>query len=296
MTILVFTPTIDDQMRPETEASIQAQITDVDFAWIVSRYNPYPGEKAANVVAQYQHGREMCLAGEFDAMLTVEHDMVIPPDAIDKLYSTDAPVVFGVYVLRHGMKVLNTWQYQGDNNLGMSLSLYRQELREARARGWAQVSGVGWGCTLIRREVLERLAIRRGDGDAGDLAFATDCLHLGIRMVARFDVPCDHIEPDGNVLRPYEHGGTVSRVLALQDVVAPTGTGSLAMKKGSYYTLPDAIADDLRRGGYVEITNADDSQEEPGEVDQPDITAREMAVDPKAATRGKRRVPRAQQE
>jgi len=289
MTILVFTPTIDDQLRPETGASIAAQKTDMPFVWDVSDHNPYPGEKAANVVAQYQHGREMTLADGYDAMLTVEHDMVIPPDAIEKLNSTDAPVVFGVYVLRHGMKVLNAWQYQGNNNIGMSLSLYRQELREARARGWAQVSGVGWGCTLIRREVLERLPIRRGDGDAGDLAFASDCLHLGIRMIARFDVPCDHIEPDGNVLKPYEHGGTVSRVLALQDVVAPTGNGSLPLKKGSYYTLPDVIADDLRRGGYVKITNGEDSQEEPGEVDQPDITAREMAVDPKAATRGKRK-------
>ena len=289
MTLLVFTPTIDDQLRPETGASIAAQKTDIPFVWEVSDHNPYAGQKAANVVAQYQRGREMCLAGGFDAMLTVEDDMVLPPDAIQKLHETDAPVVFGVYVLRHGMKVLNTWRYSGNNNLGMSLSLYPAELRQARARGWAEVSGVGWGCTLMRREVLERLTIHKNDGDAGDLAFATDCLHQGIRMVARFDVPCDHIEPDGNVLRPYEHGGTVSRVLALQDVVAPTGHGSLSMKKGSYYTLPDDIADDLRRGGYVQITNADDSQEEVGEVDQPDITAREMAVDPKAATRGKRK-------
>jgi hypothetical protein len=292
MTILVFTPTIDDQLRPETGASIAAQKTDMPFVWEVSDHNPYPGEKAMNVVAQYQRGREMALAGGFDAMLTVEHDMVIPPDAIEKLYGTDAPVVYGVYTLRHGMKVLNTWQYQGDKNLGMSLSLYPAELRAYRKQGWGQVSGVGWGCTLIRREVLERLPVRRGDGDAGDLAFATDCLHLGIRMIARFDVPCDHIEPDGNILRPYEHGGTVSRVLALQDVVAPSGNGSLPMKKGRYYSLPDHIADELRRGGYVKITNGEDTQEEPGEVEQPDITAREMAVDPKAATRGKRQVPR----
>ena len=145
MCILVFTPTIDDQLRPETGSSIAAQKTDIPFVWEVSDHNPFPGQKAANVVAQYQRGREMCLAGEFDAMLTVEHDMVIPPDTIDKLYTTDAPVVFGVYTLRHGMKVLNAWQYQGNNNIGMSLSLYPAEVRQARARGWAQVSGVGWG-------------------------------------------------------------------------------------------------------------------------------------------------------
>jgi len=290
--ILVFTPTIDDGLRPETGASIAAQKTDIPFVWEVSDHNPFPGQRAANIVAQYQHAFAMALAGDFDALLTVEHDMVIPPDAIDKLYSTDAPVVYGVYVLRHGMKVLNAWQYLGNSNMGMSLSLYPQELREYRKRGWAQVSGVGWGCTLIRRPVLEQVIVRGDNNDDGDLAFASDCSRAGFRMIARFDVPCDHIEPDGNILKPYQNGGTVSRVLALQDVVAPTGTGSLAMKKGTYYTLPDDIADDLRRGGYVEITNEDASELEPGEVEQPDITAREMAVDPKAATRGKRQAPR----
>lgn len=283
--LLIFTPTIDDLMRPETEASIQAQKTAVDYVWEVGRYNPYPGEKTKNVVAQYQRARELCLAGDYEAMLTVEHDMVIPPNAVQRLYNTDASVVYGVYMLRHGSHTLNAWQWINNRNIGMSLSLYPRELKAARARGWAEVSGVGWGCTLIRRQVLEQISIRGDVTDAGDIGFATDCLRTGHKMIARFDVPCDHIEPNGNVLKPYEWGGIVGRVYCLIAVTANVNGHSTPMLKDHYYTMDIVEAKELARAGYVQITNLGEEEER----EQPDISAREMAINPKAATRSTRK-------
>jgi len=43
----------------------------------------------------------------FDALLTIEHDMVIPPDALLKLLDTKADVVYGLYVFRSQPKTLN---------------------------------------------------------------------------------------------------------------------------------------------------------------------------------------------
>lgn len=290
MTLLVYTATIADTMRPETAASIKAQETDVEYVWEVGRHNPFPGEKLRNVAAQYQRAWEMTLAGGYDALLTVEHDMTMPPDAIQKLYETDAKVVYGVYMLRHGTPTLSAWQYINNRSLGMSLSLYPNEVRKGRKQGWLEVCGVGWGCTLIRREVLERITVRStGGGDAGDMAFATDCVRAGIRQIARFDVPCGHITPEGIVLHPdKDWGGILNRVLALTDLNANVGGSSLPMRKGSYYTVPPDVALDLQRAGYVKITTEDDSQQEVGQREQPDISAREMAVNPKAATRSTR--------
>ena len=281
MSLLIFTPTYGDGPRPEMMASV-SQLTYTDYVHEVSWHNPYPGNKFANVAAQYQRAQKMFLDGGYDALLTIEHDMVIPANAVEKLWATDAPVVYGTYMLRHGVPALNAWRYENNKNMGMSLSLYPKELKAAIKRGWAQVSGVGWGCTLIRREVLERLTVRSNDGDAGDLAFASDCLRAGIKMIARFDVPCGHYHESGELLEIGKNGGIVSRVYALQDVNANVDGQTKPLKKHTYYTLPLHVANDLARAGYVRITNDTDERE------QPDITAREMAVNPKAATRGTR--------
>jgi hypothetical protein len=221
--------------------------------------------------------------------------MVLPSNAAQKLWETDAPVVYGVYMLRHGIPTLSAWRYENNRNMGMSLSLYPDEVRKGRQQGWLQVCGVGWGCTLIRREVLERVTVRStGASDAGDMAFATDCVRGGIKQIARFDVPCEHIMPDGTVLHPYR-GGIVARVLALATFNARVGRESMPMKKGSYYTIPPEDAFELRRAGYVEITNIDGDQDQfDNDFDisgreQPDISSREMATNPKAATRGTRK-------
>ncbi len=109
-------------------------------------------------------------------------------------------------------------------------------------------------------------------------------------MIARFDVPCGHFDNNGALLEISMNGGIVSRVLALQDVVAGVMGQSVKMKKDRYYSIPVEAALELQRAGYVRITNDDDSQQEIGEREQPDITAREMAVNPKAATRKTRKL------
>lgn len=293
--LLIFTPTYGDGPRPEMIASVSQQtFTDYrhEISWLD---NPLPGRRMENVITQYQKAWKMALDGGYDALLTVEHDMVLPSNAAQKLWETDAPVVYGVYMLRHGIPTLSAWRYENNRNMGMSLSLYPDEVRKGRQQGWLQVCGVGWGCTLIRREVLERVTVRStGASDAGDMAFATDCVRGGIKQIARFDVPCEHIMPDGTVLHPYR-GGIVARVLALATFNARVGRESMPMKKGSYYTIPPEDAFELRRAGYVEITNIDGDQDQfDNDFDisgreQPDISSREMATNPKAATRGTRK-------
>src|SRR5262245_5944849 len=136
MAILIYTPTIGDGLRERTVASVEAQVTDIDYIWEVGYHNPFAGDKKRNVIAQYQRAWQMALAGGYEALLTVEHDMILPPQAIEYLMDTDAEVVYGVYLLRHGLPVLNAWQYVNNRCLGMTLSLYPKELARARRRGW----------------------------------------------------------------------------------------------------------------------------------------------------------------
>ena len=161
MRVLAYTATWLEKgepvMRPECRASVESQVFDGELVWEVGLENPWPYPTHKNVLAQYQHARLLALAGGYDALWTVEHDMVPPADALQKMSYTPAGVVYGVYLLRHGSWVLNAWEYVGERNLGESLTLYPGKVAAARKQGSVRVSGCGWGCTLIHRPVLERV-------------------------------------------------------------------------------------------------------------------------------------------
>jgi len=287
MKVMVFTPTYEvkgvEQMRPETRASVEAlRVPDgVTLEWVIGRENPFPFATHRNVLHQYRRAREMALAGGFDALWTVEHDMVVPPDAVEKLRETEADVVYGVYLLRHGSYVLNAWEYIGEQNLGSSLTIRPAAMERAMEQGWARVCGCGWGCTWIARRVLERFEFHDdgGQNPAGDLAFAKDMIRNGVVCVARMDVACDHF--DGELrLRPF--GGAVHdkvAVKALRDVVAP---GGLAMVKGREYELPRGVASELARAGYVEEVGGQESAVETAAMEP----APERAVKPRGKKKG----------
>lgn len=268
--VMIFTPTWEKAdgelaMWPDTRESVEAQRFDGEIEWVVSTHNPFPGETHRNVLAQYVRGRALFLESDCDAFLTVEHDMVLPVDAVQKLVAAKDPatgrradVAYGIYLLRHGSLVLNAWEYVGNRNLGESLTLMPAKLAAARKQGTVRVCGCGFGCTLIWRDVMERLEMHGGgEGDltqiCPDIPFAVDCLQAGLVAVARFDVVCDHLEGHRR-LRPFhEPGSDMVKVRALQDVIVMTGHGGLAMKPGELYEVQHQVANDLMRAGYVEI-------------------------------------------
>jgi hypothetical protein len=248
--LLVFTPITPGGLRPETVASIVGQQTRQRVDWEIGRCNPHPGRDMRNVLAQYNYGRELCLSGPYDALLTVEQDMVIPSHTIEALCDTPAPVVYGTYLLRHNDPVLNAWQYIGNKALGMSLDRYPAELAGYRKGGVGRVSGVGFGCTLIRRSALEAIPFRQDMGDhAPDMPFAFDCVRQGITQLARFDVRCGHYH-EGAILDIDMAAATVT-VTVLQPVNILLGGRGVALTVGMQVELPPKQAQTLAGLGYV---------------------------------------------
>lgn len=198
--LLIFTPITPDGLQLATVQSVVGQCFPGEIRWEIGRRNPYPSRDMRNVLAQYNYARELCLSGPYDALVTIEQDMILPPHALATLWDDGAAVVYGTYMLRHGMPVINALKYENERNSGMSLSLYSGGLAAARKMTRIPVSGVGFGCTLIRRHVLEALAFRQDDsGNAPDMPFAQDCLRQGVEQVARMDVACGHIH-EGEIL------------------------------------------------------------------------------------------------
>ena len=260
MHLLIFTPTYENGLRHETVASLVGQQTNHWIVWEVGRCNPYPGRDMRNVLAQYSYAREMCLRGPYDALLTVEHDMTIPPHAVRVLCDTPAPVVYGTYLLRQD-SVLNAWQYIGTAGLGMSLGRpqYAAELQRYQRDGIGRVSGCGFGCTLIRRSVLETIPFRQDSADhAPDMPFALDCVRKEIVQLARFDVRCGHIHREKIMeIESKSEGkstGTVT-VTCIQSVNVLVDGDSMSLVEGETYEMTPDKAQELAALGYVEVGN-----------------------------------------
>jgi hypothetical protein len=210
-----------------------------------------------NTLYQYRYARQRILSGDYDYLFTVEHDMIIPEDALTKMLATDADVIYGLYLLRHFKPVLNALRSVNSRWPDASLTMFPEIVKKAKAQGWIEVSGVGFGCTLIKRRVLEKLDMRRseiGGHPCPDMPLAADCMRNGFKQICRFDVICGHIKPDGDVLIPFERGENMSKsikIYVMREFVANIGGKSVPYKEGATAEMPEEYVDDYMRCGFI---------------------------------------------
>lgn len=258
--ILLYCPTYDisgqEQIRPETKqciAAIAARRPDVDV--VISKNNPYVIGAYANVLHQYQVAEKMVREGGYRALFTVEHDMWLPEDALDRLDEVDAPVVYGLYLFRHTKPVVNAYRHVKSSNPDQSLSIFPDELRQAYKKGTVQVSGAGFGCTLIRSQVFYMVNFRQADGGnpIPDLPFAQDCMRLGIKQMCRMDVHCGHWHRGAWLWPgPGEVVMNTVKVLILQNFVAALGSTTQAMRAGEVVEIGEDVVHDYERAGFLQ--------------------------------------------
>jgi len=276
--VLLFCPTYmagsSPAIRPETKAAIEAmEARHPEIDAKISTNNPYP-KGFENVLFQYKLAREIVLSSGYRALLCYEHDMLAPENGFELLDAVEAPVVYGLYMLRHGSPVVNAFRDLPQKwNIGMSLSHFPDELKRARAAKVWPVSGGGFGFTLMRREVLEKVEIRRSEGGnpIPDMPFAEDCKRLGFQQMMRMDCECGHFHR-GKWIWPGDHAmlNENVNVLVLRDFVGYVGNQSKAMKQGDKVLMPEKEAHEYERAGYVRALRP---------------VAVKLAKEPKAATK-----------
>lgn len=271
MRILLFCPTWSERgvqaIRPETVECIKSlvQPEGVEVTVKISDNNPYErtGDRRGdheNTLFQYQLARELTLKGGYDYLFTVEHDMIVPKDALIKLLEINAGVAYGVYRFRQNPAILNVYRAVSKKARfpDFSLDYFPETLERARRQVITECSGLGFGCTLIKREVLEKVEIRRfevGGHPSPDMQFAADCVRLGIVMKAHFGVSCGHIKPNGTVLWPEDREDDVKniKIYINKPFRYTVGGRSTRFKEGEEVEFPEDAALELARGGYLTI-------------------------------------------
>lgn len=159
--------------------------------------NPSWTEKNDNITYKYNTARKMALDGGYDALFTVEADMILPPLALERMTRIEADVVYGLYVSRHGKHPWLAFSRVTPEIRGSkSFDEYPDLMQAAWGRA-VETVGVGMGCTLIWRHVLEAIPFRNTDElIANDWYFSLDLQAGGYMQKHDCGVVCGHIEGD----------------------------------------------------------------------------------------------------
>jgi len=157
--------------------------------WIISYNNPYPPHEIVtvntdkfsvsypkgweNMIMGLNLAREFALVNGYDYMFTIEDDMIVPEDVIIRLLSWKKDVVCSAYRLKGG---------KGKYYPGLF-------------KGLIEVEFVTFGCTLISRNVLEKVKFRvvTENGKVGDMAFSEDARKAGFKLYADTNLVCGHL-------------------------------------------------------------------------------------------------------
>lgn len=204
--VMVFTPIW--RLEPEAVDAILCLEWHGPITFVFQEDNPGQDGKQ-NHLNQFQRGRKTFLDGTYDAMLVVESDIIVPEDALFKLVELGADVNYGVYRFRANnlVNVFIRYDESGEPkpvNVGESLSVRPELLKEAVKEIRIPCSGGGLGCVLIRRKVLEKVDFRmeRSNGAHADTFFTRDVFRAGFTMKADMSVVCGHKDENGKILWP----------------------------------------------------------------------------------------------
>lgn len=187
--------------------------------------------------------------GGYDAMLIVEYDMIVPPDALQKLLQVDADIAYGLYCSR--VTAGHNWLMVDDID---DYSITWPTDAERRA-SWGNVvtsCGVGTGCTLIRTDALENLAFRIGTTGAPDWSLATDAKRLGLRQAHHCGVVCGHIMDERRILWPDPDQPEMYRIDERDNLLLLAADQRYRVQPG-HAVVKDRIGATYRPGEVVEL-------------------------------------------
>lgn len=171
----------------------------IDYAF--GRQDTPPGGDGGydQITAKYNYARKLVLDNDYDALFTVESDMIIPSMTLQRLIRVEADVAYGLYCSRHGRHQWLAYAWMNDKN-GESVDHGYEWCVDVWGQA-AETMGVGLGCTLIWRRVLESIEFTRRGGSANDWYFSLDCRKNGFVQKHDFGIICGHIDKERDRIR-----------------------------------------------------------------------------------------------
>ncbi len=163
---------------------------------------PYFETAVERIIASRNLLRQKFLEGGYDFLLSLEQDNLPPPDVIERLLAHNKKIIAGAYFNvkknLHGetKPMAMLW-----SKVGETVAYHLDEEFIFDKPGLYEVAACALGCTLIAREVLEKIEFRHGiklDEGWDDMFFCRDANAAGYEIFADTSVFCQHATtPDG---------------------------------------------------------------------------------------------------
>lgn len=186
--ILIAIPTAKN-IEPETFKSIYDQIIPEGYQTTFQYFYGYNVDQVRNLIADW------AVKG-FDYLWAVDYDMSFPPDTLAKLLSYDKDVVSALYRQRKPEQILEI--YESNNQGGVTHIPYYK----IQNQGLVEVAACGFGCVLIKSEVLKAIgypqfkyysALDHKDTVSEDIDFCIKAKSKGFSVWADSNLLCKHI-------------------------------------------------------------------------------------------------------
>jgi hypothetical protein len=132
----------------------------------------------------------------FDYLFAVDYDVSFPSDTLERLLSHDKDVVSGIYRQRNPDRQILEIFEENDRD-GYS----HIEWEKIRDRGLVQIGACGFGCVLVKKQVMADIgypqfvyksAVDHNNTFSEDLYFAKKAKEKGFRIYADTTILCDH--------------------------------------------------------------------------------------------------------
>jgi glycosyltransferase involved in cell wall biosynthesis len=141
------------------------------------------GQNSRQALCNAQNwAREKVLSEGYDYLMFIESDIIPTPDAISRLISYELPVVGATYYLKDHQQNLEVpciffTEYKPEVDANGTRLITLQEVPGFLNTGLRQVHGMGLGCTVFRRDIIERFSFwhdERFDNKHSDVYYYMD--------------------------------------------------------------------------------------------------------------------------
>ena len=105
--------------------------------------------------ARQSHLNKFMEDKRFDFLLLLDHDMIFPPNTLERLRSHGLPYMSGLYMRRRFDPMSSIWFEKGEPGV-LPMKIFNAILNPGALY---EIGASGWGCILVHRDVVE--AVRR---------------------------------------------------------------------------------------------------------------------------------------